>query len=265
MAATYLDAIVEHHRARAASDRRDWRSRLDSLHYEGPSFLGALRRGATPYIKVIAEIKRRSPSKGWLAPNLDAAATAALYRDSGAVAVSVLTDQAHFAGDLEDLRRVARSVDLPLLRKDFTVCENDVLDAAEAGAGAVLLIVAALSDHELATFLDVAERVGIDTLVEVHDQAEVQRAMGVGARIIGVNQRNLHSFDVDSARAAALAGSLPRDCVAVCESGLQEVADVARAAASGFDAVLVGEAFVTSPDPAATLRAFTQVPSVPRG
>lgn len=265
MAATYLDAIVEHHRARAANDRRDWRSRLDAVHYEGPSFLGALRRGATPYVKVIAEIKRRSPSQGWLAPDLEPAATAALYRDGGAAAISVLTDEAHFAGDLEDLRLVARSVDLPLLRKDFTVCENDVLDAAESGAAAVLLIVAALGDRELATFLDVAERVGIDALVEVHDEDELRRAVDVGARIIGVNQRNLHSFEVDPVRAAALADALPRDCVAVCESGLRDVDDVARAAASGFDAVLVGEAFVTSPDPAATLRAFSLVPGVARG
>ncbi len=265
MAATYLDAIVEHHRARALGDERDWRARLETLHYEGPSFLGALRQGAAPYVRVIAEIKRRSPSRGWLAQDLDAAATAALYRDGGASAVSILTDQEYFAGDLDDLRAVARSVDLPLLRKDFTVCENDVLDAAEAGAGAVLLIVAALSDAELVAFFQLAGSVGLDALVEVHDQDEVRRALDLGAGIIGVNQRNLRTFEVDPAHAATLTGSLPRDCVAVCESGMRDVADVERAAASGFDAVLVGEALVTSTDPAATLRAFSLVPSVTRG
>lgn len=264
MAPTYLDAIIEHHRARAAADDREWRARIETTRYDGPSFLAALRQGGSPYVKVIAEIKRRSPSRGWLAPDLDAVATAATYRDAGAAAVSVLTDQDFFAGTLEDLRNVAGAVTLPVLRKDFTVCENDVLDAADAGAGAVLLIVAALSDEELTSYLEVAASVGIDALVEVHDALDVRRALDVGARLVGVNQRDLRTFEVDATRAATLVDSLPRECVLVCESGLREVADVQAAADAGFDAVLVGETFVTAPEPAEIVKSFALVPSVQR-
>jgi indole-3-glycerol phosphate synthase len=153
---------------------------------------------------------------------------------------------------------------LPLLRKDFTVSENDILDAALAGAGAVLLIVAALSDHELQSFLEVAERCGVDALVEVHDEEEARRALGAGARIIGVNQRDLRTFDVDVKRAERVIASLPRDALTVCESGIASVNDVERAANAGFDAVLVGEAFVTAVDTSATVKAFSLVPTVQR-
>lgn len=265
MVATYLDDIVAHHRARAAADGRDWRARVEGVRYDGPSFLGALRLGGSPYVKVIAEVKRRSPSKGWLAPELDAVATATLYADAGAAAISVLTDGEYFGGSLEDLRSVAQSVHVPLLRKDFTVCENDVLDAVEAGAGAILLIVAALDDAELRSLATLAATVGIDALVEVHDEAEVSRALDVGARLVGVNQRNLRTFEVDPQHAASLAAALPRECVRVCESGLRDVSDVERAAAAGFDAVLVGETFIVAPDPMATVRSFSLVTSVPRG
>lgn len=265
MAVTYLDAIIAHHRQRAQDDARDWRERAEFTRYDGPSFLTALRAGATPYLKVIAEIKRRSPSKGWLAPDLDVAVLASTYRDHDAAAISVLTDTTYFAGSLEDLATARRAVSLPLLRKDFTVAENDILDAVDAGASAVLLIVAALSDEELSSFLELAERVGIDALVEVHDADEVRRALSAGARLVGVNQRDLRTFDVDPRRAATLAAMLPRECVIVCESGLRDVADVERAAAAGYDAVLVGETFVTAQDPGTTLKSFTLVPSVPRG
>jgi indole-3-glycerol phosphate synthase len=264
MTPTYLDAILTSHRSRAATDHRDWRARLDDVRYAGPSFVLVLRQGSSPFIKVIAEVKRRSPSKGLLAPDLDVAALAGIYRDAGASAVSVLTDEEFFEGSLEDLARVRKSVELPLLRKDFTVSENDVLDAADAGAGAVLLIVAALSDAELISFLEVAEAVGVDALVEVHDEDEAQRALNAGARIIGINQRDLRTFDVDSDRAEKVIASLPRDTLTVCESGIRTVEDVERAAEAGFDAVLVGEAFVTAADTSATVKAFSLVPTVQR-
>jgi indole-3-glycerol phosphate synthase len=265
MEPTYLDAIIESHRRLAALDTRDWRARAEEIMYEGPSFTNALRQGSSPFIKVIAEFKRRSPSKGWLGANLDPSALAKIYRDGDAAAVSVLTDSEFFAGSLDDLRAVRRAIGLPLLRKDFSVCENDVLDAAEEGAGAVLLIVAALSDVELAAFVELAHRCGIDALVEVHSSEEARRALDCGAGIVGVNQRDLRTFEVDPERASKVVEALPLDCLTVCESGLSTVADVERAAKAGFDAVLIGEALVTSTDPGALLKAFSLVPSVPRG
>src|ERR1019366_8008291 len=254
MEPTYLDTIIESHRRRAALDTRDWRARAEEILYEGPPFANALRQGSSPFIKVIAEVKRRSPSKGWLGSNLDPGALARFYRDGDATAVSVLTDSDFFAGSLDDLRAVRRAIGLPLLRKDFTVCENDVLDTAEEGAGAVLLIVAALSDAELTAFVELAHGCGIDALVEVHDGEGAGRALDSGARIIGVNQRDLHTFEVDPDRAAAVVEALPLDCLIVCESGISDVADVERAARAGFDAVLIGEALVTSKDPGALLK-----------
>lgn len=265
MTPTYLDTILESHRRRAASDQRDWRSRAATLHYDGPSFVLVLRKGSSPFIKVIAEVKRRSPSKGALATDLDVAALAETYRVAGASAISVLTDEEYFGGSLDDLRTVRRTVDLPVLRKDFTVSENDVLDAVEAGASAVLLIVAALSDAELSSFLTLSGECGIDALVEVHDATEARRAVEAGAQIIGINQRNLRTFDVDPEHAASLISELPRECLRVCESGLSSVSDVERAADSGFDAILVGEAFITASDPATTVKSFSLVPTAHRG
>lgn len=263
MVATYLDEILAHHRARAQADGRAWQERLD-IHYHGPSMLEALASRLNDCVKVIAEVKRRSPSKGWLSENLDVAALASDYASGGATAISVLTDTEHFSGAAHDLATVAQTVALPLLRKDFTVCENDVLDAAEMGASAVLLIVAALSDDELRSFVNLAHQVGIDALVEVHDDDEALRAVDCGARIIGVNQRDLRTFDVDGDRAASVVDSLPLSIVTVCESGLRTSDDVARAAHAGFDAVLVGETFVTSPSVVDTVRAFSSVALVHR-
>lgn len=216
-------------------------------------------------VAVIAEVKRRSPSKGWLARNLDAAKLAALYQLAGARAVSVLTDEQYFAGSADDLRAVVASVSVPVLRKDFTVSANDVLDAAEMGASTVLLIVAALNVEELASLLELAGVVGLDALVEVHDRVEARRAVEFGARLIGVNQRNLRTFEVDPDHAATVIDELPHDVVAVCESGLRSVADVERAALAGFDAVLVGETFVSSDHIEETVRSFTNVAKVARG
>ena len=264
MTATYLDTIVVAHRARAAQDRRAWRARLGEVTYSGPSFYDALVHEASR-VAVIAEIKRRSPSKGWLNADLDVEATARHYEGGGAAAISVLTDEDFFSGSVEDLQRARAAVALPVLRKDFTISANDVIDAAHMGAAAVLLIVAALSDGELEEFLTVASACHLDALVEVHDTHEAERALAAGARIVGVNQRDLRTFEVDAARAATVLASLPAEVVTVAESGLATVEDVARVAEAGVDAVLVGETFVRAASPEGLVRDFCSVKRHVRG
>lgn len=260
MAATYFDEILERHRARAARDERNWRERVGQVNYDGPSMYEALANRGEAHVRVIAEVKRRSPSRGWLNEYMNVVEMASAFVRGGAAAISVLTDDAGFGGSVDDLREVANAVRVPLLRKDFTVCANDVLDTAAMGASTVLLIVAALSDDELREFLVLAEACGIDALVEVHDHEEAARALDSGARIVGVNQRNLRTFEVDPTHAASVIGGLPDTIVSVCESGLGSVADVRRAAEAGFDAVLVGEAFVTSNAVEEMVRSFASVP-----
>lgn len=263
MVATYLDEILAHHRARAAADTREWRDR-DDVQYDGPSMLGTLANRMDERVKVIAEVKRRSPSKGWLNETLDVATLARDYAQGGASAISILTDTEHFSGAVDDLTTVAQTVALPLLRKDFTVSANDVLDTAAMGASTVLLIVAALDDDDLASFIDLAHGAGIDALVEVHDAVEAARALDAGARILGVNQRNLRTFGVSHDNAVNVVGAVPSSVVTVCESGLGSVDDVRRAADAGFDAVLVGESFVTAASVVDTVRAYSSVPLVVR-
>lgn len=248
------------HRDRAAHDARDWRERIDTVRYRGVRLEDALAPGNDENIKVIAEIKRRSPSKGWLGEHLDATDLAREYVAGGASAISVLTDTPHFAGSREDLEAVRAAVDVPVLRKDFTVSENDVLDAAEMGASGVLLIAALLEVEELARYLALALEIGLSPLVEVHDAAEAHVAIESGSRLIGVNQRNLHTFDVDPDHAASIISELPRDVIRVAESGLRSPDDVQRAASAGFDAVLVGEVFVTSPAPRDVVNQFATIP-----
>jgi len=263
VAPTYLDSIEVFHRARAARDDRDWTSRVRDVRYDGPRLDDALARTNGGFVKVIAEIKRRSPSKGWLGQHLDAAHLARTYVDAGASAISVLTDEPHFAGSRVDLETVTANVAVPVLRKDFTVSENDVLDTAMMGASGVLLIAALLTPDELRRFVSLALEIGLSPLVEVHDAREADAALDSGARLIGVNQRDLRTFEVNPDHAAAIAGALPIDVVRVAESGLRTADDVARAAAAGFDAVLVGEVFVTAPSTHDVVAAFTRVPLGP--
>jgi indole-3-glycerol phosphate synthase len=218
-------------------------------------FAAALR-GAGEGIAVIAEIKRRSPSRGELHPGLDPARLAGQYAEGGAACLSVLTDEEFFGGSPDDLRAAREAVDLPVLRKDFTVSAADVCDARLMGADAVLLIVAALDDAELRDLHAVATELGLDALVEVHDEAELDRALAAGADLIGVNQRDLTTFEVDPARAQRVAAAMPEGVLRVAESGVQGPDDAAVLAAAGFHAVLVGESLVTSGDPAAAVRAL---------
>ncbi|MCP3938272.1 MAG: indole-3-glycerol phosphate synthase TrpC [Actinomycetia bacterium] len=253
--ATYLDRILAEHREKAAGDRRSTAELLEAAAAAPPvrGFAAALRR---PGLSVISEVKRRSPSKGDLFADLDPAKLAMAYQSGGASCLSVLTDMDNFGGSRDDLSAARDAVRLPVIRKDFTVQAHDVLDARIMGADAVLLIAAALDDAELADFHAIAIEVGLDALVETHDEAEVERALCVGATLIGVNQRDLVTFQVDHERACRVAASIPETAVAVAESGVRGPADAASLAEAGYHAVLVGESLVVSGDPAAAVAAL---------
>lgn len=252
--ATYLDRILAAHRARAAGDDRstsELSTRAAAMPRVRP-FAAAL--AGVEELAVIGEIKRRSPSRGPLGVDLDPAVTAKTYAEGGAACISVLTDAEFFGGSVEDLRTARAAVDLPVLRKDFTVSANDVCDTRLMGADAVLLIAAALTPEELRRFSALAEEIGLATLVEVHDEEELGVAVSTGARVVGVNQRDLVTFEVDHARAERMAGAIPAGVVKVAESGVRDGADARRLRDAGYDAVLVGETLVTSADAAAILR-----------
>ncbi|MBM3693756.1 MAG: indole-3-glycerol phosphate synthase TrpC [Actinobacteria bacterium] len=220
-------------------------------------FLGAL---VGPTLGVVAEIKRRSPSKGALAPDLDPAALARAYVAGGASCLSVLTDGPYFGGGPADLVAARGAVDLPVLRKDFTVDPVQIDEARALGADAVLLIVAALDDGALADLHAHAVDRGLAVLVEVHDEAELDRALALRPHLIGVNARDLSSFAEDLGTGERMIDRIPAGVVAVAESAIRAPADAARMAAAGFDAVLVGEALVRSDDPGGlvqALRSFT--------
>ena len=217
----------------------------------GDGFVRALRDGASP--RVIAECKRRSPSKGVLRDVYDPVAIASGYAAAGAAAISVLTEPTFFDGSLDHLKAVRAAVELPLLRKDFVVSEYQLLEAKAAGADAVLLIVAALRPAELKMLHDHARRHGLDVLVEAHDATELAIAIDAGARIIGVNNRNLRTLEVDVHASERLIAQMPTEIIAVSESGLKTAADLARLKALGYRAFLIGERFMTAPDPGAAL------------
>ena len=218
----------------------------------GPTFAAALANDER--VNVIAECKRRSPSRGVLAATYDPVAIARQYESGGAAAISVLTEPTFFDGSLDDLIAVRAAVGLPLLRKDFVVDEYQLLEARAAGADAVLLIVAALDQRELVRLQQRAWDLELAALVEVHDEGELQRAIDASARLIGVNNRNLRTLAVDVDASYRLAARIPADVVAVSESGLQSRADLERLAAAGYRAFLIGERFMTDRDPAAAIR-----------
>jgi indole-3-glycerol phosphate synthase len=255
--ATYLDRILAAHRAAAEADRRDVGQLVARARSCPPvrGFAATIRArcaaGAGP--AVIAEVKRRSPSRGPLAPGLVPGVLAKAYAGAGATCLSVLTDSEFFGGSADDLVEARAAADLPVLRKDFTLCAADVCDARLMGADAVLLIAGALSPAVLSELLALAGELGLDALVEVHDVEEADRALGAGAGLIGVNQRDLATFEVDAERAVSVAERLPAGVLRVAESGIRTRQDVSRLGGAGFDAVLVGEALVTAADPGAAL------------
>lgn len=251
---TYLDRILERHRAVAAADARPLDELQDAAAATAPArgFRQAL--AGRDQVAVISEIKRRSPSKGDLFPGLDPAALAAQYEAGGAACLSVLTDEDFFGGSAADLRAARSACTLPVLRKDFTVDERDVLDARIMGADCVLLIAAALDPDDLVALHALAVDIGLDVLVEIHDEIELRVALDAGADLVGVNQRDLVTFEVDHDRALRMASAIPDGVVKVAESGVRGRTDAQALHHAGYHAVLVGETLVTSSDPGAALR-----------
>ena len=257
---TYLDEIAAFHRERAKLDSRDLDTlERDALSKENPgSFRDALMR--SEFVALIAEVKRRSPSKGNLNSELNLDEVVERYVLGGARAISVLTDSKYFSGSLEDLRAVKSQCHLPILRKDFTVSPLDIYDAKLAGASAVLLIVAILSVSELGRLYRLAQDVGLEAVVEVHSSQEVEVALSVGAEIVGVNQRNLHTFEIDYELATKLIADLPSEVCKVAESGISDRYQIERVASAGCDAVLVGESLVIPSSDHLKVESFATVP-----
>jgi indole-3-glycerol phosphate synthase len=226
-------------RAFARSDFRDFRAALTA---RPPA--------------IVAEIKQASPSRGVLVDRFDPASIARVYAAGEAAALSVLTDREFFQGSLEDLRNARAAVSVPVLRKDFTIDEFYVIEAAAHGADAILLIAALLEERTLRAFRDLAARCSMAAVVEVHDEAELDAALASGAEIIGVNNRNLHTFEVTLETSLRLAGKIPASVVKVTESGIESRDDVRLLAAAGYHAFLVGEHLMKSADPSAALRAL---------
>jgi indole-3-glycerol phosphate synthase len=256
--ADLLDTIVG--AARYSADARERVVPIDALRQQisrrprGEQFQRALRLSNAP--RVIAECKRRSPSKGILRKDYDPVAHARSYVEAGAAAISVLTEPTFFDGSLDHLRAVRAAVDVPLLRKDFIVTEYQLVEAVVHGADAVLLIVGALDDATLRTLQRQATDLGLAALVEVHDLAELNRAIDAGSAIIGVNSRNLRTLAVDLSVLDQVVAAIPTGVTAVAESGIRTPADIERLSLLGYHAFLVGERLITEPDPGAGLRAL---------
>jgi indole-3-glycerol phosphate synthase len=229
---------------------------------QAPSFRAALLRDR---VAVIAEVKRRSPSKGWINAEISAADQAASYERGGAAAISVLTESANFGGSTDDLIAVRHAVSVPALKKDFHVDPVQLLEAKAIGASAALLIARALSPDDLPRMTECAREIGLDVLVEIRDDDELRRALDAGASIVGINNRNLETLVIDPATAERLLKSIPADVVAVAESGVQTPDDVERYARAGADAVLVGSAVSAAPDPALAVQSLAVVKRIGRG
>jgi len=251
-----LAQIVEHKRLELGSRRADiaeLEARAEASVPARRDFEQALKNSSP---SLIAEIKKASPSRGILVTHYDPPATAQTYERGGAAALSVLTDAKYFQGRLADLESARAAVSIPALRKDFTIDPYHVHEAAAHGADAILLIGAILTDRELRDFRELAARYGMAAIVEVHDDEELKAAIGSGARIIGVNNRNLHTFEVNLETSLRLAGKVPSSAIRIAESGIHSRADVERLSAAGYQAFLVGEHLMKSPDPAAALSAL---------
>jgi indole-3-glycerol phosphate synthase len=240
--------------ARKHEELAEKRAPLDAVKRERRDFAKALLANRPA---VIAEVKQASPSKGVLASDFDPVRTARQYEAGGAAAISVLTDRDFFRGSLADLERARAAVTVPVLRKDFTIDEYHVREAAFHGADAILLIAAILDSQQLRGFRELAAAFGMAALVEVHDDNELDAALSSGAQIIGVNNRDLRTFEVRMDTSLRLAKNIPANVLKISESGIHNAADVQRLSAAGFDAFLVGEHLMKAVDPAAALRSLT--------
>ena len=248
-----LDSIIEGVREDLAARRGSMGALHERIDAQAPA-LDAHTFLSRNEMNVIAEVKRSSPSKGDLAPITDPAALAEKYQEAGAAAVSVLTEQRRFGGSLADLDAVRSRIEIPVLRKDFMVDEYQFLEARAHGADIVLLIVAALSKSQLKDFYDLATELGMASLVEVHTQSELESAMDISPRIVGVNSRNLKTLEVSASVFEELIPAIPSSVIRVAESGISTRADVAQAQKAGATAILVGESLVKSGDPISAMR-----------
>ncbi|HEU0166524.1 MAG TPA: indole-3-glycerol phosphate synthase TrpC [Chloroflexota bacterium] len=263
-----LDDILAHKREELAAMKAklslaEMRMLADAAGAPAHDFHAAL---AKPVLSVIAEVKRRSPGAGAINEAVDPVAQAQTYEQAGASAISVLTDQRYFGGANADLQAIRQAVDLPMLRKDFTVDEYQVWEARAIGADAVLLIVGALEDRQLGEYQQLAHELGMAALVEVHNQRELDRALAADPRIIGINNRDLTTMTVDIQTTLKLRSRVPQGVTLASESGIRTPEHVRTVSEAGVDAILVGEALMASGDPAQLLQAFLQaaarVPSV---
>jgi indole-3-glycerol phosphate synthase len=260
MSATFLDQFLARKRLEVAGRRAALPENELAARAAGAppsrSFEAGLSSQGGP-VRVIAEVKRASPSAGGIDARLNAPAQARRYAQGGAAAISVLTDGPGFGGSLDDLRAVRSAVEVPVLRKDFVLYRYQLLEAREAGADAALLIVAALPQGELLRLLADCEELGLAALVEVHDEGEAEIALRAGARLVGVNNRNLHTFQVDLTTSERILPALPRGVKGVAESGVRTLADATRLRRAGAANLLVGEALVRDADPARLLAELT--------
>ena len=248
-----LDSIIEGVREDLAARRGSMGALHERIDAQAPA-LDAHSFLSRNEMNVIAEVKRSSPSKGNLAPITDPAALAEKYQEAGAAAVSVLTEQRRFGGSLADLDAVRSRIEIPVLRKDFMVDEYQFLEARAHGADIVLLIVAALSKSQLKDFYDLATELGMASIIEVHTQSELESAMDISPRIVGVNSRNLKTLEVSASVFEELIPAIPSTVIRVAESGISTRADVAQAQKAGATAILVGESLVKSGDPISAMR-----------
>lgn len=259
---TILDRIVSARRRKLEETRGalslDRVRQMAEAREERRDFAAALAPGADPgapqELRVIAELKRASPSRGLMRQDYRPCEIALGYASAGASALSVLTEEQHFLGSTHDLTEVRHAVDIPVLRKDFILESYQVYESVAAGADALLLIVAALPDHDLRSLLGLCKQFRIAALVEVHTEAELDRAIEAGAQIIGVNNRNLKTLEVNLETSFQLRAKMPRGCLAVSESGIKTSADLRRIRDAGYNAVLIGERLLTQPDPGKALR-----------
>jgi indole-3-glycerol phosphate synthase len=252
---TFLETVVERTQSALAERKRilpasELEQRLGPARRGRPFSEGLIDEG----ISLIAEMKRSSPSKGPIRPGASVSEVVRAYQEAGARAVSVLTESEFFGGSLDDLVEARAACDLPLLRKDFVVDEYQLLEARAAGADAVLLIVAALKKKRLRKLMAAASDLGMDALIEVHDEDEVETAIEAGAELIGINNRDLHSLEVDLDTTFRLLADVPAGTVVVAESGITEREDVERLEEAGVDAILVGEVLMRSDDPVRAVR-----------
>ena len=258
-----LGGIVEeaYLRAKALRERSAELERGAARVGAAPSFASALRQ---PTVAIVAEVKRRSPSKGWIQPSLSAAAQARAYQGGGAAAISVLTEPEHFAGSTRDLTDVREAVSLPILKKDFHVEPIQLLEAKALGASAALLIARALPPDALRSMLDEARQLGLEALVEVRDERELELALALRATLLGINNRDLETLRIDATTSLGLLTTVPPEIVAIAESGVACRADVERLGQAGADAVLVGSSISASADPGNAVRELAGAPRVSR-